>query len=1210
MKLKKLEINGFKSFFEKAAITFPAGISAVVGPNGCGKSNIIDAIRWVMGEQSLKQLRGKSREDVIFAGTSGKSPLNLAEVSLTLSNDNGDAPEELKDFTEINLTRRLYRSGESAYFLNKQPCRLKDIHNVFLGSGMGTKSYATIQQGNIGAITDAGPEERRHFIEEAAGVTRYKTRKIEALGKINATNQNLLRLKDIIAEVKRQMTGLKRQATLAEKYQRIQKRIRKLDILLNLHHHDQYSHEIQETETLLGGLRDTNIAHTSQLKKIDAAVEEIKLKRWQKSQEISEQKARKFETQRQIDRIENDLDHLRNEINRLEGESRELTTAKHELEGKNKQITSEMALVEDQNKHLVQKIEGIKTAHDNERTASQTLRETSAALNSRLETQKAKLMDLVAQEARTNNIYQNATSNKESLERRLKRADEEAAVAQKNVEQIAAGEADAKESLNFFTQEKESLDRRAKNLQEKLNDRAKSLGNQVKQVQTLDLQRKELKSRYSALKKMEESFEWYRDGVKAIMKKEGPSEDGTDGFPGKESVIGLMADILDPEPSFETAVEAVLGESLQYILVKDQSAGMAAIDYLQSRDRGRGGFIPVSAVKPMKNEQQNGPDLNKRLLNHVTVKSGFENIAHALLGHTVVADTLQEATALFNRNGVCQTIVTKDGQVLSHQGIMIGGSKDKLSGILVKKQELKVLEQQMDQLDRQLDSDRQTLKELEAEVRQLESDLQKLLEEKSRAVQKEMEAEKALYKVSEELKHARRHLDVARLDQERLMDEANDIDQEMAKFNRVLDEISREVKAAQEQVSETTIQSGKLSSEMEAYEQRIVDLKLQLTSLNAQLENSDNTFRRLKEFREDGEKRHEQLARDIALKDEKAVASRAKTAEHQEKTESMYVTLKQLEETLASNEADYQATDAELKDKDGMISDIQSKQQETLEKIRLLEIEQSQRQIKQENISNRLLERYHRSPSQLKTDLPDIFSPDSVPTEVDPKELEEKLERFRKRIAHIGDVNLGAIKEYEQLQDRYVFLNEQHDDLIKAIDDLHKVIKKINIITQKKFIETFDLINEKLTEVFPRLFNGGKAILVQTDPDNPLETGVEFMIHPPGKKLTRLSLLSGGEKALAAIAFIFSIFLIKPASFCLLDEIDAPLDDANVSRFNNLLKIIGEKSQIVMITHNKRSMEFADTLFGITMEQKGVSKVVSVNLTRDEAPVEAEPAMV
>ncbi len=373
MKLKKLEIIGFKSFYDKANIQFPQGISAVVGPNGCGKSNIIDALRWVMGEQSVKTLRGKSMEDVIFSGANSKAPLNMAEVSLTLANDNGDSPEELREFTEINLTRRIYRSGESAYLLNKQPCRLKDIHNVFWGSGLGSKSYAIIQQGRIGAITDANPEELRFFVEEAAGVTRYKNRKYEALRKINTTQNNLLRVTDIISEIKRQMASLKRQARKAEIYNNYQKQIKALEIYLGLHYFEDYASRIQQTDSLLNELQDLDLSQVTEIKKLDASVEEIKLKRWQKNQEISEQKSNQFETQRKIDRNENDLVHLRKEIKRLSEESAELKAARVQLEEKNHQMLSEIDQVKNEASAINEEITTVRTRIDEEKASSETI---------------------------------------------------------------------------------------------------------------------------------------------------------------------------------------------------------------------------------------------------------------------------------------------------------------------------------------------------------------------------------------------------------------------------------------------------------------------------------------------------------------------------------------------------------------------------------------------------------------------------------------------------------------------------------------------------------------------------------------------------------------------------------------------------------------------------------------------------------------------
>jgi chromosome segregation protein len=1147
-----------------------------------------------MGEQSVKQLRGKKMEDVIFSGANGKPPLNMAEVSLTLANDNGDSPEELKDFTEINLTRRLYRSGESAYFLNKQPCRLKDIHNVFWGSGLGSKSYAIIQQGRIGAITDASPEELRFFIEEAAGVTRYKNRKNEALRKIDLTQNNLLRVTDIILEIKRQMASLKRQARKAEIYNSYRIQIKAFETFLGLHHYEEYASKIQQSDSLLKELQDLDISHTTEIKKLDASVEEIKLKRWQKNQEISKQKSNQFETQRSIDRIENDRVHLRSEVKRLSQEAAELAAVRADLEEKNQEMLAEIEQVKKETAEVNQEIAAKQNQINQEKATSEAIAEKLTALNQEEESNKSRLMDLIAREAQYKNIYQTTINNKESLQKRLTRVDEEEAQARKQIHGAREQEEKARKQLASIKGDIHDLEEQIASAGSQLDQKNSALGQQVKAAQTLELDRNTVKSNLNTLKKMADDFEWYRDGVKAIMKPRNNDEPAVSSNISKK-IVGLMADIIEAKPTFEAAVEAVLGDALQYIIVKDQDAGLAAIDFLQARKAGRSGFIPLSAVKPVDNLQTDAPVSGSLLLDQITVKPGYEAIVRALLGHVVFTEDMSEAILMYNRNGTTKTIVTKNGDVISPQGFLVGGSKDKLNGILVKKQELKALSRQSIKLDQKLEKARSDQSRLESEARQLEIRLQKLTEQKNSAVQNAIEAEKELVRASEELKNAERHLEIVMLEKEQLQGEASDIDAEMTKYNTALTDLSAEVQAAQHKVSHISTSISSVSAELEQYQQKVVDLKLQLTALNAKLENANSSLRRLSEFHSESLNRLELLGREILTKQQKEANAKQQIVEYDQKLSEMYKNMENLDQSLKSNEAHYQVIDEQLQDSDSKISQIKSEREQILEKIRLLELEQSERKIKKENIASRLEEKYRTPFAVIRTE----FSQDSEAHELTEgktiEQMENELATVQNKIDRIVDVNLGAIREYEQLKDRFDFLKEQRDDLERAIKDLHKVIKKINVITQKRFLETFDQINKKLNEVFPKLFGGGLAKLILKDPDLPLETGVEFMIHPPGKKLTRLSLLSGGEKAMAAIAFIFSIFLIKPTAFCLLDEIDAPLDDANVYRFNDLLKIIGEKSQIVMITHNKRSMEFADTLFGITMEEKGISKVVSVN---------------
>jgi chromosome segregation protein len=542
--------------------------------------------------------------------------------------------------------------------------------------------------------------------------------------------------------------------------------------------------------------------------------------------------------------------------------------------------------------------------------------------------------------------------------------------------------------------------------------------------------------------------------------------------------------------------------------------------------------------------------------------------------------------------------------MISHLGVMIGGSPDKLSGILAKKQEIKILAEQCGLLDTQLAEAHRAQSEMESNVRDLEIRLQEATAGKNQATQDALEAEKALYRADENLKSSRRHLEIVQLEQEQLMGEEMDLDDEIERYNTLLDTIAGNVSTAQEQVARTSAQIDQTASRLESFNQRIVDLKLKLSSAVANLENCTGTLRRLKDFQTDGIRRLDQLSRDIAVKKERMGGAATRKEITKRDLAAHYEVLEDLQHHLIADEKEFGDIDSRLKENDAHVSHIQDQREALHRKMRVLEMDLAEKRIKREHLENRCREYYHCSIADL-----DGRKRQSGDTDVsDPQTLENTLAAIRRKIENIGDVNLEAIREFEEQKARHDFLCEQRDDLVKAIEGLHKVIRKINRITQERFLDTFNRINEKLKEVFPRLFEGGSARLVLTNPSEPLETGVEFMVHPPGKKLTRMSLLSGGEKALSAISFIFSIFLLRPASFCLMDEIDAPLDDANIVRFNNLMKVIGEQSQIIMVTHNKNSMEFADTLFGITMEQKGLSKVVSVNIGRGNHPKELTAA--
>jgi len=661
-----------------------------------------------------------------------------------------------------------------------------------------------------------------------------------------------------------------------------------------------------------------------------------------------------------------------------------------------------------------------------------------------------------------------------------------------------------------------------------------------------------------------------------------------------------VADILSPHPSYETAAEAALGEALQYVLVSDQDTGKAAIGYLAAENGGRSGFIPVPDIAAPCGGDTPRPAAG-RLVDYLDVTDGYEQVVEQLLGHVVVAENIDEALSVWNRKGVHQAVVTKTGDLITPEGVLVGGSRNNMADILVKKQEIRTLEDELAEIAERLHTAREMQQSLEHDVRDLQNRLHTLTRRKNDATQKELSAQKTLYRFDEDEKSARRHLEVLTLEEEQLLGEEIDIDEEISENNAALQRIQADVTAVQEEVAAAACEIDGILKAYDTEKEAVVDMKLSLTNLQARMENAVSTGQRLSAYRQEGLRRAENLQSDIAARQHQLISARERITACEKELAERYRAMETVAGKLRASEIDYQAIDTQLQENDTIVEELKTAREKTLEKVRMLELEQSQRQIKRENTRQRLEETYHHGFAAFRNEFKDRLK-ELEQSEGMAEELTAELEKLRTGIARFTDVNLGAIKEYEQLGERYDFITRQRDDLVKAIEDLHRVIRKINRITQSKFMETFKQVNEKLQEVFPRLFEGGSAQLVLTQPNAPLETGVEFMIHPPGKKLTRMSLLSGGEKALSAIAFIFSIFLIKPTSFCLMDEIDAPLDEANVFRFNNLVRLIGEKSQIVMVTHNKKSMEFADMLFGVTMETKGVSKVVSVNLKHSDLP--------
>jgi chromosome segregation protein len=1188
MRIKQLDIIGFKSFPDSLTLRFPEGICAVVGPNGCGKSNIVDALRWVMGEQSVKQLRGKSMEDIIFSGSEGKGPVNLAEVAVTLMNENGNAPEEYRHLPEIMVSRRLFRSGESGYFINKQPCRLKDIQNLLMGTGVGSRNYAVVEQGKIASIIDAGPDELRFFIEEAAGITRYKSRKKEALLKIQRTQHNLLRIHDVIIEVKRQMNSLKRQAKKAERYKTFQAKIEELEIALATFQYRTISTEMEETEKLLESLRDTDFKHESELATLDAAIEKVKQERTAQYRRISEEKARSHDLERTIDRLEGNIQHGTKDVERLEGDIEVFHSEVAEIEHKNQQIAEESRSLEERKSHLLEDTQKIKGTLGQEAAVEQAMRQRLGGLNKDLEAKKTELVNLASRKATYENALNNASKQRSNLSRRLDQLKGERAETEKDLDRLQAQMDQAQDHHGALKKDLDEIGAALEISERRLQQNRTSLSEQVRKVQTAEVERQKARSHYGALRKMDEGYEWFKKGVRVVMRQ-------WESEKLKESGIhGLVADVIEPEPSYEEAAEAALAETLQYVIVKDQQGGRTAIDFLRGDSGGRAGFIPMEAIRPLVNADphprpEEGCEL---LVDHIKIREGYERLARSLIGHVIVADDLEAALRLWNNNGSHQAIVTRQGDRVCLQGILTGGSRGNGdSGILAKKKEVKELAARIAKLDQAVAVAEDRQKELEKEAVALEIEVQKARQAQADKTREQLELEKELYRLQESLRHARRHLEVLHLEEQQIAGEQTDVEQELSNHEGVLAELAQEIQADESAVEQMQAQIREISEKAESANQKVVELKLRVTSLQAEYDSSENTLRRLTEFQQDRRERLAQLKRGLRETEEDKAAMEQRLAEDRAKMADLYAELRAMEEKLSQREGEYQAIEGKLQQNDQALCEVRTRKQETLEKMQQVELKQSERRMRRDYLVSWIQER-HRQNIQI---LAEGYSDDGFSEE----ETEKALAAYRERMAKIGDVNLTAIQEYEALSERYRLLTEQCADLEGAIETLHRVIRRINRVSLKQFMKTFKAVNEKVKDVFPRLFEGGTANLVLTSPRRPLESGVSFLVRPPGKKVTCMSLLSGGEKALSAITLIFSLFMIKPTAFCVLDEIDAPLDEVNVSRFNYLLQEIGKESQVIMVTHNRQTMEMADELLGVTMEEKGVSKLVSLNLARD-----------
>ncbi len=1203
MRIKQLELLGFKSFKHKTTLTFPKGITAVVGPNGCGKSNIVDALRWVLGEQSAKHLRGQEMSDVVFAGNGGSAPLGMADVSLLLENEtppglsvngtnghngaheNGTGP----DWTEVMVSRRYFRSGDSEYLFNKVPCRLRDIVEFFLGTGAGTKAYSIIEQGRVEALINAKAQDIRALVEEAAGVSLYRSRRLAAERKLERTRDNLSRVSDLLHEMERQLGILRRQAKKAEQYRVLQDELKTIELTLQSRAYQVLTaevHSLSSRQAAVGREEEqlNQKAHSLQAERMSTAErvarEEDALRALEERIHTLESTLQQAE-QKQAFRAQQE-EQVQERLANAEHDSRLVSEKKAQVEQEFSQRVASAAEVAQQIRH----------DEDSLQTQEHTLVDLQdAALQheSQLEELKTEIVDLLTHESQAQNALTYSRKRTEEVTQRL-------AVLADEAKQVGQLRAERERALAMLQEKSSALHQRVQDGQQQREEKNGELRAAIRTGEQLDTalskagaRQAELRARLTTLEELEQEYDRYDQGVQSVM---------TDGdFPA--AILGVVAQMIEVPQAYERAVAAVLREKLEYMVVTDTEAGVVAVDYLNQRQSGHGHFIPLQLQcdKQMPGPTEaDGPmwatvgEGVSPLIRHVDIPSDYRQMVEALLGDVVLVPNLRVGLELWNQSEDARTYVTPQGEVISALGGVSGGSGGVAEAVfLERRRETRGLRQELSQqAERVTDlvERRQTLKQrqqaLEGELRSLDAQTQQLGQE------------------NEALQHEAGQLEG---ELRRLLDRREGVSYEQNALEQESQSLQADMQQAHTQELAITTQRQEREDLLAVRQAEMEEAKVACDQHRTQM---DDLRVRLAKHREryDGlQTQVDQLSRQIQELEERIQVGQADIRADKQEVERLLLEKAVLEEQVTQTLSCLDAAKEERARRDAECVQLRAtaQQYETLveenrqaatqlqeEKTRI-EVRLAEKRVSREHLEETVQERY-----QVK--LTKVLSAYSH-QELDQAEGEARRQALREKLARLGEVNPNAAAELDEVQERFTFVESQKSDLLRSIEDLQSTINKLNRESRDRFRETFHRVNAKFGEVYARLVDGGQAHITLTNETDLSESGVELEVQPPGKRLRSMQLLSGGEKALAALSFTFALFLIRPSPFCILDEVDAPLDDANVGRFNQLLREMSETTQIVLITHNKRTMEVADTLYGVTMQEPGVSTMVSVRVS-------------
>jgi chromosome segregation protein len=1175
MKIKRLEISGFKSFAEKTVLDFQQNVTGVVGPNGCGKSNIVDAIRWCMGEQSAKNLRGKAMGDVIFVGSDNRKPLGMAEVSLIFSTEDGRAPAKFLDYAEIQLTRRLYRDGESDYLINKTPCRLLDITELFMDTGVGTRAYSIIEQGKIGQILHSRPEERRFLIEEAAGVTKFKSRKQLALKKIEGTRQNLARLADVLGEIRRQLASLQRQAKKAEKFREFRDELREIELLFSAVEYRETERQRRASEIELSALNDKirDVFAASALGESKAEEARIVLLEAEKQLTIAQEEI--FRVRSEFNTTGNGLEFQRKELAGLAARLAKLAAETDELDIRLKECAEQRTLLELRRDTGAVDAAGVQASLEQAEEALAVQQLTEETLNRELENRRRELFTSLAEAAQLKSRHENAQKRLTALRERFDRHTSEAVQLAERHEQLRLRADALEKEIDSARKQQETTQANLVSLRTLEDDLKNRLSEAEKEWQERRDGLNRSSSRLHSLKELEGQFAGFGQGVKTLMKDAAQ----------RSHFGGVLADIIQAPPELESAVEAALVERLQCLLCTDDRDAINALEFLKSNKGGR-----VGIALPLEFRAVSPPSLAEAssLISQVQVNGPFAGLILNLLTSVMLVEDINTALSLGRKNPEL-TFVTHTGDLVAQGGIISGGSGELVgNGLIHKKREIRELEQfvaraeeetvvlgkKRDDLSLQRNEVADELKNAGVQLHQTELTLTSLLKDRQQALDEGARIAERLEvhsleatNLNEELAALEAELKITGEQIGRSGDVSKGLEQETARLKGEIDACRIQLAEAREKMTSIRVLTATIREQHDAGLRALSDLE----------QRTEEVIRRTSADRQELESGN---AAKLKLQAEIVAAEKRLAALVLEQTES--------EGRLNLVRCRFEAAGSDLNQIEAQLKKSRTESDAVRQTQAEINLKFSTLTMQAEHLEQALQERNR------------ITMPEAL-AKLDAREFDEVAGRTRQvELQHLldemGEVNLMAIEECAGMEERYTFLTGQKDDLEESLRGLQQAIQRINRTTRQRFQETYNLINAKFQEVFPRLFCGGRAELRLTDEEDLLETGIDIIVQPPGKKLQNVTLLSGGEKALTAVALIFSIFLIKPTPFCLLDEVDAPLDDANIGRFNEMVREMSSISQFIIITHNKATMQVADTLYGITMEEPGASKVVSVRL--------------